>query len=223
MKMKSEILHELKEHVPFTAAATLIAVLIMSFLLVKENLILYSLSLFHVFHPAHIFFSSIVSAAIFYHYRKNIFLALVSSISIAIAIGSLSDIIFPYLGSLLFNIPISFHLPAIESPFLIFSVAILGSITGIIWKKTKFPHFIHVLISVFASLLYIFAYSANFSLLTIILIFIITTISVVIPCCLSDIVFPILFQNKLRKEKISHEQKISGKIKRRKPEVSSQR
>lgn len=218
-KIKKEILHELKEHVPFTAAATLLAVIITAFLLIKENLISYAVSMFYIFHPIHIFFSSIVSAAIFYKYvqnanfgtsknptnktqgffdKNNIFLALISSIIIAVAVGSISDVIFPYLGSLLFKIPISFHLPAFESPFLILGTAFFGGITGIILRKTKFPHFIHVLISVFASLLYIFAYSTSFSLLTIILVFLITSISVIIPCCLSDIVLPILFGGKKR-------------------------
>ena len=196
--MKHEILHELREHMPFTAAATLVSVIIMAFLLIKENLVSYAVSMFYVFHPAHIFFSSIVSAAIFYRYSKNIFFALISSIVISVIIGSISDVILPYLGSSLFRIPISFRLPAIESPLLIFGVAFLGGITGITIKKTKFPHFIHVLISVFASLLYIFAYSTEFSFLTFFLIFIITSISVVIPCCLSDIVLPILFQDKLK-------------------------
>ena len=199
--MKTEIIHELKEHVPFTATATLVAVIIAAFLLIKENLISYAVSLFYIFHPAHIFFSSIVSAAIFYNYKKNIFLALFSGVVISLIIGSLSDVIFPYLGSSLFKIPISFHLPTIENPLLILNIAFLGSITGVIIRRTKFPHFAHVLISVFASLLYIFAYSTNFSILTIFLIFIITSISVVIPCCLSDIVFPIIFQDKIKMKK----------------------
>lgn len=204
-KIKHEIIHELEEHVPFTAAATLIAVLITAFLLIKENLISHAISLFYIFHPAHIFFSSIVSAAIFYNYRKNIFLALISSIIISVIVGSVSDVIFPYIGSSLFRIPISFHLPVIEEPLLILGVAFLGSITGIIFKKTKFPHFAHVLISVFASLLYIFAYSTDFSFLTIFLIVVITSISVVIPCCLSDIVLPVFFQDKIKS--ISHKHK----------------
>jgi len=200
-KLSQEIIHELKEHVPFTAAATLIAVIIMVFFLIKENLISHAISLFYIFHPAHVFFSAIVSAAIFYNYRKNILLALISSIIISVVIGSLSDVIFPYLGTSLFNIPISFHLPAIENPLLILGVALLGSGTGIIIRKTKFPHFAHVLISVFASLLYIFAYSTDFSFWTFFLIFIITSISVTIPCCLSDIVLPIIFQDKIKGNK----------------------
>lgn len=197
MKFKN-ILNELKEHLPFTATATAIAIILVTFLLIKNNLIVHAASLFYIFHPLHLFFSAIVSAAIFYKYRKNIFLSLITGIGISILVGSISDIIFPYFGSLLFSIPISFHLPIIENPSLILAVALLGSSIGIIAKRTKLPHFIHVFISVFASLLYIFAYSTNFSILTIFLIFIITVLSVVIPCCLSDIVFPILCNKKIK-------------------------
>jgi len=199
--MKNEIITELKEHVPFTAGATAVAIIITSFLLLKENLIAHAVSLFYIFHPLHILFSSIVSAAIFYKYKNNAFLALGAGIVLSVLVGSISDVIFPYIGSLAFNIPTSFHLPAIENAYFIFSVAIFGSLIGIFTKRTKFPHFLHVLISVFASLLYIFAYSIEFSLLDLFLIFIITSISVVIPCCLSDIVLPIALEKKTHKKR----------------------
>jgi hypothetical protein len=198
--MKQKIIEELKEHIPFTMGATVVAVLIAVFLLIKENLISNAISLFYIFHPLHIFFSSAVSAAIFYKYKNKAILSIVIGAGISILVGSLSDIILPYIGISLFGIPISFNLPAIESPLLILGIAIFGSAIGIVLKKTKFPHFIHVLISVFASLLYIFAYSTNFSLIMIILIFIITSISVVIPCCLSDIVFPLILEKEIKKK-----------------------
>jgi hypothetical protein len=197
-KLKFEILEELKEHIPFTLAATLFSVIIMSFLLLKQNFISHAVSLFYIAHPLHILFSSFVSSAIFYKHTKKIFLAIIVGVFISLLIGSLSDAIFPYLGSSLFQIPISFHLPALESPSLIFGASLIGASFGIAIRKTKFPHFLHVFISVFASLLYIFAYSTNFSTLTIFLIFIITSVSVIIPCCLSDIVFPIIFQRRLK-------------------------
>lgn len=196
--MKNKIIHELKEHIPFTVAATLFSILIISFLLVKQNLISYAISAYYLFHPLHVLFSSLVSSAIFYNYTKKIFPAIIAGALISLFIGSVSDSIFPYLGSLLFKIPVTFHLPALEKPILILSSALFGSIVGVIIKKTKFPHFLHVFISVFASLLYIFAYSTNFSTITIFFIFIITSISVTIPCCLSDIVFPMIFQRRLK-------------------------
>ena len=200
MKKINYIFEELKEHIPFTATATLVSVLIMSLLLIKENLLPYASSLFHIFHPAHVFFSSIVSAAIFYNHRKKPMIAITSAVIISLFVGSVSDIIFPYLGSLLFNIQISFHLPVFEEPILIFGVSIAGAVFGVVTRTTRYPHFLHVLISVFASLLYIFAYSTEFSIIIIILIFLITSISVTIPCCLSDIVLPLLFQDRLGKK-----------------------
>jgi hypothetical protein len=198
MKLKFEILEELKEHIPFTLAATLFSVIIMSFLLLKQNFISYAVSMFFIAHPLHILFSSIVSSAIFYNHTKKIIPAIIVSIFVSLFIGTLSDSILPYLGSLLFGIPISFHLPALENPILIFGASIVGASLGITIRKTKFPHFLHVFISVFASLLYIFAYSTNFSTLTLFLIFLITSVSVIIPCCLSDIVFPMIFQRRLK-------------------------
>jgi hypothetical protein len=198
--MKHEILHELREHIPFSIAATLISCLIMFFLLIKENLIQYAVASFWVFHPLHIVFASIVSAAMFYNYRKNLFLSLFIGVLISVVIGSISDVIFPYIGALLFGLPISFHLPAIESPLLIFGVGLLGSVIGIIIRKTKVPHFIHVFISIFASLLYVFAYSTNFSIITLIFIFFITSVSVIAHCCLGDIIFPLVLYHKLKKK-----------------------
>lgn len=196
-KLRHKVLHELKEHIPFTAFATLTALVLFSFLM--NYIGKHTELLFNFFHPAHIFFSSIVSAAIFYKYKNKFLLAIFIGFIISLFMASISDIIFPYLGSLIFNIPISFHLPLAENPILIISVAILGPLIGVLKRITKMPHFLHVFISVFASLLYIFAYSISPNILTLILIFIIVFISVIIPCCLSDIVFPLIIHDRIRK------------------------
>lgn len=194
----SNILGELKKHIPFTLAAVLISLILVSFLLINQNLMRYAVVSFEIFHPLHIFFSAIVSAAIFYNYKKNIFWAILSGVLITLVIGSLSDAIFPYLGSLLFYIPISFHFPLLEYPVLILGAGIFGAVAGIITRRTKFPHFLHVLLSVLASLLYIFSYSTNFPPIVLFFMFIITSISVIIPCCLSDIVFPLLWEQRMK-------------------------
>jgi len=197
--MKSHLLHELKEHIPFTALASVISIVLV-FLIIKINIIPSLASVFYIFHPIHLFFSAMVSTALFYKYKKNIPFSILIGVFISVVIGSVSDVFFPYLGSSLFQIPISFHLPAIENSLVIFSSAIFGSLLGIAIKKTKFPHFLHVFISIFASLFYIFAYSSDWNLLNLFFILVITTISVVIPCCLGDIILPILLQ----KKEVSH-------------------
>ena len=117
----------------------------------------------------------------------------------SIVIGSLSDILFPYLGASIFQLNPTFHLPIIDEPILILSVVLVGSLIGINTKSTKIPHLLHVLLSVFASLFYLLAFSAVFNWTLFLISFLIVFISVIIPCCISDIVLPFFFLgNKIR-------------------------
>lgn len=195
---KKELIHELKHHSPFTLLATLIGIILV--LLLKQLNILFAESFFEFLHPAHLFVSSIVTTAIFYKYKQNKIQAILVGVMGSIVIGSLSDIIFPWIGGNLLNLNTSFHLPLIEKPFLILMTALIGSTTGLITKTTKMPHFIHVFVSVFASLFYLLAFSESFNLIYFLGAFIVVFIAVIIPCCISDIVFPFFFLG----EKIKH-------------------
>lgn len=191
MKTK-EFLHELKHHLPFTAFATIIAImLVILFQYFFQKQI--SENLFEIFHPLHIIASSIVTAGIFYKYKPKIIPALVIGIIGSIIIGSLSDIILPWLGGNLLNLGTSFHLLLIENPLLILFAAILGGLIGASTKITQVPHFLHVFLSVFASLFYLLAFSSGFEIFYFIGAFLIIFISVIIPCCISDILFPFFF------------------------------
>lgn len=194
MKTK-ELIHEIKHHTPFTALATLIAILIILALqyLVKQPL---SETLFGVFHPIHVLASAMVSAGIFYKYKPKFIQALLVGITGAIILGSLSDIILPWLGGNLLTLKTAFHLPLIETPIIIILSALIGSSIGILTKITKMPHFIHVGLSVFASLFYILAFSQALSLMYFIGAFFVVLIAVIIPCCISDILYPFFFLGK---------------------------
>jgi glucose-6-phosphate-specific signal transduction histidine kinase len=192
MNRIKQTLHELKHHTPFTIIATAIAILVVIFVkyLLNKNP---SEVLFEILHPAHIFVSAIATSAMFYKYKKNFFQAILIGISGAILIGSISDVIFPYLGALIFNLEPEFHLPIIEEPLIILSVSLIGTFIGAKTKLTKIPHTSHVFLSVFASLFYLTAFSNLFTILNFTIGFLIVFVSVIIPCCLSDIVFPFLF------------------------------
>ncbi|MCK4647386.1 hypothetical protein KAT24_00460 [Candidatus Pacearchaeota archaeon] len=192
------IFSELKKHIPLTFIATLIAIIlvIIIYQINAPKIISGITSLFYIIHPLHLFVSAIVSAAIFYKYKKNFTQALLIGITGSIIIGSLSDIIFPYLGGAIFQLKTSFHLSLIEKPILILSTVIIGSIFGILTKLTKIPHFLHVFLSVFASLFYLLAFSISLNLIHFISAFLIVLIAVLIPCCISDIIFPLLFIKK---------------------------
>lgn len=191
MKKAKVIITELKHHIPFTIIATMIAV---AFIFISQK-INFS-SLFFVIHPLHIFFSAIVSSAIFYKYKKNIIQALMIGILSSLFIGTLSDIIFPYLGGIIFQLDISFHLPIIEEPITILLVSVLGGIIGVKTKVTELPHFLHVFLSIFASLLYLIAFSTITTPIQYLISFVIVFVAVLIPCCISDIILPLLFLKK---------------------------
>ena len=86
------------------------------------------------------------------------------------------------------------HLGFIEEWWLINPLALIGILIAYFKPATKVPHYGHVLLSTWASLFHIImALGSSLSLLTYIVILFFLFISVWIPCCISDIVFPLLF------------------------------
>lgn len=196
--MKKELVKELKEHIPFTAIATLIAV-VSVFIITKFGLFHLPDELFHGFHYLHVLVSGAATAAIFYTYRKKPVKAILVGMAGAIVIGSLSDVLFPYLGALVFALKPDFHLPIIESTLMILLFAFVGSFIGMKIKESEHSHSLHVFLSVFASFFYLYdhayTHAINAFLLNIIF-FLIIFVAVIIPCCLSDIIFPFFFVGK---------------------------
>ena len=188
------IIEELREHIPFTLTASLIGVVLVYLIYTLYPSFHSSFAgLFEILHPAHIFVASIVSAGIYYRYKRNFFGALLIGVIGSILIGSLSDVIFPWLGGVVFGLKTSFHLPVLEEPLLIFGVALIASLIGIATRLTKLPHFLHVFLSVFASLFYLLAFSISTNLVAMILVAVVVFVAVIVPCCFHDIVFPLLF------------------------------
>jgi hypothetical protein len=70
----------------------------------------------------------------------------------------------------------------------------LGIAIALLRPMTKFPHSGHVLISTWASLFHIImAIGQTINMVTIISVFVFLFLAVWLPCCLSDIIFPLLF------------------------------
>lgn len=193
MKTKiKKIYCELKHHIPFTATATVIALFTTFFIfyILKKEIPKES---FHFFHFSHIVFSAMATAGVFYKYKKKIISTIFVGSLGAIIIGSFSDVIFPYVGSLILGINASLHLPLIEETALVLFFSLMGGFLGMFIRETRFSHFIHVFLSVFASLFYILSFTTTLSLLIFVGISFVVFLAVIIPCCLSDIVFPLLF------------------------------
>jgi len=88
-----------------------------------------------------------------------------------------------------------FHVPFIEEWWINFLA--LGGIAIGYWRQTtKIPHFGHVLLSTWASLFYIMAFGKADWIPLLPFIFLFLFLAVWLPCCLSDIVYPLLFVRK---------------------------
>jgi len=198
--MYKQIFKELKEHMPFTVlgAATGIIMIIFFQNLPSES----SYNIFYILHPIHVFLSALVTASIYNFYKCGtgkkkcnlVVLILIGYVG-SVGIATLSDSIIPYLGEILLNMPHrEIHLGFIEKWWLVNPLALFGIGIAYLKPSTKFPHFGHVLLSTWASLFHIImALGQTLNWFAYIAIFIFLFLSVWLPCCVSDIVFPLLF------------------------------
>jgi len=86
------------------------------------------------------------------------------------------------------------HLGFIEDWYIVNPAAILGVFIAFFLPKTKFPHAGHVLISTWASSFHVLMNThREMSPQILIGMFVVLFIAVWLPCCISDIVFPLLF------------------------------
>ncbi len=201
-KIIRRVANELKHHAPFTFFGALTGIVII-LILVLGNLLPHispiSESIFYVLHPTHILLSAIVTTTLYVRYGKaEIWWAILIGYTGSIGIATISDSIIPYIGEYLLNLPnTGIHIGCIEEPLLTNPPAIIGILIGY-WKgMTKFPHAGHVLISTWASLFHmIMALGTTIDWIQTICIFILLFLAVWLPCCTSDIVYPLLFLKK---------------------------
>jgi hypothetical protein len=86
------------------------------------------------------------------------------------------------------------HLGVIEDWYLVNPAALLGILIGYFRPLTKFPHAGHVLVSTWASSFHVLMNThRELTALMLVGIFVVLFIAVWLPCCISDIVFPLLF------------------------------
>jgi hypothetical protein len=205
--MLRQIARELREHIPFTAIGAATGIILMVIIVFAHVPFPISQAAFYTLHPLHVVLSALVTTALYAKYSKGkLWAAILVGYAGSIGIATLSDAIIPYLGGALLNIEIGFHVPFIETEemplfgvakwVVVNSAAVIGIALGY-WKRiTKFPHSGHVLISTWASLFYFTAFGVASWLPLLPLIFIFLFLAVWLPCCLSDIVFPLLFVKK---------------------------
>ena len=214
-----EILNELKLHAPFTVMGTVSGILIILFMSVVNVPRGFSETLFWILHPIHVLLSALVTTSIYkLHTCPHIgikcikgqcnFWALTAIGYLgSVGIATLSDSLIPYVAEFLLDMPHrEMHLGFIEKWWLVNPLALLGIAIGYAWPRTHFPHFGHVFLSTWASVFHItMAMSMPLTLPTALIIALFLFLAVWTPCCVSDIVFPLLFVNNKKIGGIKHE------------------
>ncbi len=194
--MLKGIVRELKEHAPFTLVGALTGVVIMAlvvhFRVSQET----SKTLFWTFHPLHVLLSALATVGMYRRHGKGpVWAAVLIGYVGAIGIATLSDCIIPYVGEWLMGLPNrGIHLGFIDKWWLVNPLALLGIVIAMFWPRTKFPHFGHVFLSTWASLFHMtMALGREFTVPMMVLAAVFLFVAVWVPCCASDIIFPLLF------------------------------
>lgn len=197
--MRSGIIFELKEHAPFTLAGAFGGIIFM--FLFRKMPHETAHGLFYLFHPLHIALSAVVTAALYSRYITGDEPGLIRFLKVlavgyfgSVAVGTISDSLIPYWGETLLKMPQRHvHIGFVEKWWLINPLAIIAIVYAYHHPVTKFPHAGHVLISTWASLFHMLMAADQNNSVNYFGIFIFLFIAVWIPCCFSDIAFPLMF------------------------------
>ena len=195
--MTSKIIaYELRKHAPFTVAGTATGLVIMAVFVTASIPRSVSVGLFWAFHPLHVLLSALVTAGMYrLHSRGGLWRTVLIGYAGSIGIATLSDCIIPYLGEWLLDLPSrGVHFGFIEKWWLVNPLALGGIAIACHWPRTQFPHAGHVLLSTWASLFHMtMALNGPPDVFEVILIAAFLFAAVWVPCCTSDIVFPLFF------------------------------
>ena len=193
--MLRQVTHELREHAAFTAFGAATGVVIM--LLLYKTPPSASRSIFYVLHPMHVVLSAVATTSMYMLHRRNPRLWLVILIGYLGSIGmaTMSDSVIPYLGEVLLDLPNrAVHVGFIEEWWLVNPAAFLGIMIARYRPTTKIPHTGHVLLSTWASSFHIIMAAGGILVWgAVIPLFVFLFVAVWVPCCLSDIILPVMF------------------------------
>jgi hypothetical protein len=215
------VLVELKAHAPFTLFGAVTGIVMMLFFRDLSEQTTYHL--FYIFHPTHVVLSAIVTASLFrlHEKTKGFIIVLLVGYCGAVGVATLSDSIIPFFGESIFDVAIpteagvhvdlhkdegevtgeekqhykpKIHIGFIEEWYIVNPAAMLGILIAYFLPRTRLPHAGHILISTWASAAHIMMnIHSEITILKTIGMLIVLFIAVWVPCCFSDIVFPMLF------------------------------
>ena len=201
------IIKELKLHAPFTFFGAMTGIILIALYQRLPSDISYNI--FYVLHPIHVILSALVTVSM-YEFHKcggrnkkcDLWVLLLIGYFGSVGIATISDSVIPYLGEAMLGMPNKgMHIGFIEKWWLVNPLAMTGIAIAYFKPSTKFPHAGHVLLSTWASLFHmIMAMGQPMNWVMYLGVFVFLFLAVWLPCCVSDIVFPLLFIKKEPKE-----------------------
>jgi hypothetical protein len=153
--------------------------------------------LFHLFHPVHMLFSAAATTAMFWRYERRVLKAVLIGLAGAVGVCGLSDIVMPHVSLMLLGKFVAWHICLVENPQMVLTFAVVGVGVGLaasagVQHSTFFSHSLHVFSSTMASIFYLVGPFGGIAWIDSVgIVFLFVIVAVAVPCCLSDIVFPL--------------------------------
>lgn len=158
--------------------------------------------LFHSFHFMHIVFAATGTMITFLRFSNKIIKAFCIGTLSTMVFCTMSDVILPYIGGMMLGVTMKFHLCFLTELSNVLPFLVVGLCNGYLMSRhdssrqgsySIFSHFIHILISSFASIFYLVSNGFTDWYLSIGPVFIFLVFAVVVPCTMSDVVVPMMF------------------------------
>lgn len=195
---------EILRHSPFTLGGAVSGVVIAIVLVGTNAPRFLSEGLFWALHPLHVLLSALTTASMFRLHRRRpsiLSVFLVGYVG-SVGIATLSDSIIPFVGESLLAMPNrGVHIGFIEKWWLVNPLAAAGVALSYVRATTQLPHAGHVLLSTWASLFHMtMACGGTPSIGALLSVLLFLFLAVWIPCCTSDIIFPLLLAGNGRRD-----------------------
>ncbi len=213
--MIKRIVNELVRHIPFTALGAVTGIIITVIAVFSNFSPKVSYNIFYILHPIHVVLSALVTVAMCRkHSKGKLWAVVLIGYMVSVGIGTISDSLIPYLGEALLGLPNKgLHIGFIEEWWLVNPLALIGIAIGYWRPDTRLPHSGHILVSTWASLFHVIMalLGTTVNWVTLLVIFLFLFLAVWLPCCLGDIVFPLLLIREVATpEHISYNHNHSG-------------
>ncbi len=187
--------HEMQSHAPFTFLGAVSGIAILVVFLISGASSEIAERVFWSLHPLHVLLSALVTSALFTRHSRPGWMAVLAVGYLgSVGIATVSDCVIPFIGESFLGLPHrGLHLGFLEKWWLVNPLAIAGILLGYVRPHTRLPHAGHVLLSTWASLFHMtMALGGQLRVLEYLGMGTFLFFAVWIPCCTSDIVFPLL-------------------------------